>query len=165
MKMFGKIATAGLLYLLTTVLANASDENKEEVAKFEGTWAAVSYVENGHDDGETGGPAEESLIRWVFKGDKVTLLAETEEAALKGSFKLDPKPKTKTIDMVFPPAPDSKKDQTVLGIYEFEGNKLKICYGLDGVKRPTEFKSKPKSSHIMIVFEKLKNEKSLKSAR
>jgi uncharacterized protein (TIGR03067 family) len=136
-------------------LAKAAGEKSEEVANFDGTWGAVSYVENGHGEGETG-PANESGVLWVFKGDKVTWLADVEGASLQGSFKLDPKSKPKTIDFTFPPTPDFKKSTTILGIYEIEGDTLKICYGTDeGVKRPTEFKSKPKTSHVMIVFKKV----------
>ncbi len=150
----------GLLVVVSAILAaagivKAADDDKHEAAKLEGTWAAVSYVDDGQGEGETASVSE-SPVRWVFKGNNVSFLADVAKASAKGSLKLDPAAKPKTIDITFPPAADSKKSQTMLGIYEVERDVLKICYGRDGAKRPAEFKSKPKSSHIMVVFKRVK---------
>lgn len=82
------------------------------------------------------------------------LLADVDEAHIKGSFKLDPTKKPKTIDMTFPAALDAKEDQKVLGIYELEGDTLRLCYGPDRGKRPTELNSKAGSKRSVIVFKR-----------
>ena len=43
------------------------------------------------------------------------------------------------------------------GIYELDGDTLKVCYAIDGGKRPAEFKAKPGSKHVLIVFKRLKD--------
>ena len=129
-------------------------EEKKDADKIQGTWAAVTYVQDGQGEGEKIDP-KESPIRWVFKGNKVTFLADVEEASAKGTFKLDPAKKVKTIDINFPPAAGAKKGQAMLGIYEIENDTLKICYEPDGVVRPTEFKSKAGSKLILIGFKQV----------
>lgn len=129
------------------------DSNKDS-ERIQGTWAAVSYVEDGQYEGERVAP-EKSPVRWVVKEDKVTFLADVEGASAEGSFKLDSGKKPKTIDITFAPAPGTKKDQRILGIYELEGETFKICYAADGGPRPTEFKSKAGSKHVLIVFKQL----------
>src|SRR5712692_8409755 len=124
-----------------------NDEANMEQEKMQGTWAAVSYVENGQEV-----EPKKAWIRWVFKGDKVTFPYAVDEASVSGTFKLDPSKKPKAIDMTFSPAPGEKKDRTMQGIYEMEGDTLKICCGPHGVKRATEFKSKAGTKHIMVVF-------------
>jgi uncharacterized protein (TIGR03067 family) len=148
---FPALVAAGLLVAFG--FANA-DEAKQQAEKFAGTWGAVSYVQDGQGEGEKIAP-QESPVRWVFKGDKVTFLADVEAASAKGSFKLDPSKKPKAIDIVFPAAPGDKKGQTVLGIYELDGDTLKLCYDPDGAKRPAEFKSMAGSKLILVVFKKL----------
>ncbi len=135
---------------LAVVTTRAADAPKD-AEKIQGNWGAVSYVEDGQGAGEKVS-ADESPVRWDIKGDKLTMLADVEGASAKGSFKLDPAKKPKTIDITFPPAPGSKKDQVMLGIYELDGDTLTICYALDGGRRPKEFKSTAGSKNILIVF-------------
>jgi uncharacterized protein (TIGR03067 family) len=146
------LAMVGLL----VAAGPANDEEaKKDAEKMQGTWAAISYVQDGQGEGEKGA-AEDSPIRFVFKGDRITILVDVEEASAKGTFKLDASGKPRTIDMVFPGVPDAKNRQVGLGIYEVDGDTLKLCYGPDGVKRPTEFKSLPKSQHNMFIFKRIK---------
>ncbi len=149
---FPALVAAGLLFAFG--FANA-DEAKQQAEKFKGTWGAISYVQGGQGEEEKTAP-QESPVRWVFKGDNVTFLADVEGASPKGSFKLDPSKKPKAIDIVFPAAPGDKQGQTVLGIYELDGDTLKLCYDPEGTKRPAEFKSKAGSKLILVVFKRLK---------
>ena len=129
-----------------------TDDEGTDIDKIQGMWGAVSYVENGQGGGEIV-DARESAIRFFFEADKFTILASGNAGeSPKGTFKLAPTKKPKSIDMVFSP---SQGEQTTLGIYEFEGSTLKLCYGFERAKRPTEFKSRPGSGHNMIVFERL----------
>src|SRR4051812_11339293 len=79
-------------------------EAKNDSDKIQGTWAAVSYVQDG-EGGDLKVAPERSPIRWIFKKNKVALLdLEDTEPSFTG-FKLDPEKKPKTIDITFPPAP------------------------------------------------------------
>jgi uncharacterized protein (TIGR03067 family) len=72
----------------------------------------------------------------------------------RGTFKLDLSKKPKEIDVVFTEGPE--KGKTSLGIYELEGDVYKVCIGLTGKKRPTEFISKPGSGHVLEVLKRQK---------
>jgi uncharacterized protein (TIGR03067 family) len=142
---------------MTVLLTAAADEEKVGggAAKLEGRWAAVKYVEDGEEADAVAKP-EDSKVRWVFKGDKVTLLADVEEASLKGSFKLGQGPKHKTIDLEFPAPGGGKGKQASPGIYDLEGDTLKMCYATGKAKRPEAFESKAGSKHVLAVFKRLK---------
>jgi len=153
------LACVGLLLTSVTSLPDEpgkKDETKSEMKKFEGMWAGIQYVENGDGEGQKIAP-EESPIHWVFKENKFELLTDVENASEKGTYKLDVEADPKSIDLIFPDANDAKKkEQKILGIYAFEDDTLKICYGVEGEKRPTEFKSEKDSKRILIVFKRLK---------
>ena len=85
-------------------------------------------------------------MRFVFRGDKMTCLYDTESTDFPGTFKLDPTQEPKTIDIVMPPAPGAQAGRMMRGIYEFAGDKLRMCWGQDGVARPKEFKAPPARS-------------------
>ena len=53
---------------------------------------------------------------------------------------------------------ESHQTKPVLGIYEVNGDELKIClrHGLSAGGRPSEFSSKPDTSLILIVFKRAK---------
>ena len=112
--------------------------------KFQGTWAATSYVEDGQGKGETIAP-EQSPVRFIFKGNHVTIPADVEGASAKGAFSLRATTRPREIDLL-----------SMHGIYEFDGaDTLKLCYGPEGLKRPKQFTSEPGSGHIMITFKKM----------
>jgi uncharacterized protein (TIGR03067 family) len=69
-----------------------------------------------------------------------------------GTFKLDPSAMPKTIDSS--PAADPSKP--ILGIYEFEGETLKICNAQPGKSRPSDFEAKAGSGHTLIVWQREK---------
>ena len=146
------LVISGSLFVVGTVQA---DEAKEQIAKVQGIWAAVTYIEDGQGEAKEI-PASESPVRWAFKNDRVTFLADVETASAKGTYKLDPSKKPKTIDISFPPAFGEKMGQTLLGIYEIDGDALKICYSPDGGQRPAEFQSKSGSKVILATFKRLK---------
>jgi uncharacterized protein (TIGR03067 family) len=148
------IAACAATVLLTA--AQADDKKPAgDAAKLEGKWAAVKYVEDGEEADAVAKP-EYSKVRWVFKGDKVTLLAVVEGASLKGSFKLSQGAKHKTIDLEFPAPDGGKGKQASPGIYELDGDTLKVCYATGKAKRPEAFESKAGSVHVLAVFKRLK---------
>lgn len=60
----------------------------------------------------------------------------------------------KTIDMIFTEGPE--KGKTSLGIYELDGDNLKICLGLVGRDRPKEYLTKQNSGHALETLEREK---------
>ena len=93
---------------------------------------------------ETGGkklPADElkGLIV-TFDGDKHTV-KKGDEVIQVGTQKLDPSKSPRTITVTMTEGPN--KGTVMLGIYEIDGDTLKVCFDPQGKKRPTEFKSRP----------------------
>src|SRR4051812_37828170 len=115
----------------------AKDEDK-----IQGTWQMVS--------GEKGGNAAPDkfvqAFRLTFKAEgKITAVSKGEEK--EGTFKVDAAKKPRQIEI-------SIEGKTLEGIYELDGDGLKLCLG-EG-SRPAEFKS-PEGSKTMLMM--LKREK------
>ena len=71
-----------------------------------------------------------------------------------GTQKLDPSKSPKTIDVTMTEGPS--KGTVMLGIYEIDGDTLKVCFDPHGKKRPTEFKSAPGSQTFVNVHKRVK---------
>src|SRR5262245_6850514 len=131
-------------------LADEKADLKKEVRKFQGTWTIESS--------ETGGkklPAGDlkGLIV-TFVGDKHTV-KNGDEVVQVGTQKLDPSRSPKAIDVTMTEGPN--KGAVMLGIYEIDGDTLKVCFDPKGKKRPTEFKSAPGSENFVNVHKRVKN--------
>jgi uncharacterized protein (TIGR03067 family) len=125
-----------------------ADEIKKELKKFEGTWKIVSVEAEG-----------EKLPTDMFKDSKLVLKDDqftfTEgKTVSKGTFKVDPSKKPKTIDIKFTEGPE--KGQTLMGIYEIDGDTYKVCLDPTGKKRPTKFESKKGSGAVVEVLKREK---------
>jgi uncharacterized protein (TIGR03067 family) len=136
----------GIVFLLTA--ADAGEDVKKELAKFEGTWRIVSL------ETEQGKIPEDALkeFRLKIEGDKFTAVENSGE--VHGTFKVDPTKKPKTIDITMKEGP--MKDKTMLGIYELDGDTYKLCGDMQGKNRPTEFTVKPGSGYVLEVLKREK---------
>lgn len=128
---------AGLLVLPTP--AGAADPDQE---KLQGKWTVESFVYNGL-------PVDElkNAVR-QFSGDKYTLTPTSGEE-FNGTIKLDSSQKPKQIDLQL-------SDRTLQGIYEIEGDTLRMSYALEGDERPTELASQPDSGVVLVVHKRAK---------
>jgi uncharacterized protein (TIGR03067 family) len=122
---------------------------EKEVRKFQGTWTFESS--------ETGGkkiPADELKgFILIFEGDKHTV-KKGDEVIQVGTQKINPSKSPKTIDVTMTEGPS--KGKVMLGIYEIDGDTLKVCFDSQGKKRPTEFKSSPDSEYFVNVHKRVK---------
>ncbi|MFL5328779.1 MAG: TIGR03067 domain-containing protein [Gemmataceae bacterium] len=122
------------LILAGALAAPAFADNKKELQALAGKWQATSMEFGGRKSPDD----QVKNITLTIDGDKYTVPI-TAEATDKGTIKLDKKDKLKTMDITGTDGPN--KGKTILAIYELEGDSLKVCYALDGDKRPTEFKA------------------------
>jgi uncharacterized protein (TIGR03067 family) len=121
---------------------------REELARFEGSWQFDSMEAEGK-----AVPLESFKgIRLVLKGDRFTMTEPV--ATYGGTYTVDPIARPKTIDVTFTEGPE--KGKTSYGIYELDGDTYKVCIGLVGKPRPTEFASKPGSGHVLEVLKREK---------
>jgi uncharacterized protein (TIGR03067 family) len=100
-----------------------------------GTWSVVKADEDGKM------PDDLRKAKFVFKdADKLIIKLGDGTKPREVTYKLDPSKKPKQIDITYT---QDGVAETVTGIYERDGGKLKLCVAESEVKeRPTEFKSK-----------------------
>lgn len=134
-----------MLAVAGTIAAQAADdEGKKEREKFKGLWRVTAFETNGKE-------LDADLIKrfeWIFENDKVTVKANAQERT--STFTVDPSKKLKTIDLVW-------KDKTTVGIYDLQGDRLRICLAKEGEKkRPPDFVSKERSDWTLLVLRRQK---------
>jgi uncharacterized protein (TIGR03067 family) len=142
--LFCAIGVAG-----TAAPADDKPDLEKEVKKFQGAWTFESSVVGGKEipAGELKG------LVLTFERDKHTVKFGNEVIQV-GTQKLDPSKSPKAIDVTMTEGPN--KGAVMLGIYEFDGDTLKVCFDPQGKKRPTEFKTAPGSENFVNVHKRVK---------
>jgi uncharacterized protein (TIGR03067 family) len=107
-----------------------------ELEKFEGAWTWEGYTA-------------------TWKGDKHEVY-EGDTLHGKGVFKIDPAKQPKTFDYI--PSEGAHKGDVLLGIYELDGDTLRICHVAASTKkpRPTEFSTDGKGGDVNQVWKRKK---------
>jgi uncharacterized protein (TIGR03067 family) len=123
------------------------DTSKKELKKLEGTWATVSIEAAGQ---KVSDEDEIKTRKLTTKGDKYTLKVGNE--TVQGTIEINPTKKPKTIDVK--PDSGSNKGKTLLGIYELDGDNLKICLALPGRDRPTAFTTAAENGQQLVVYKR-----------
>ncbi len=121
---------------------------RDEQGRLEGSWRFDTMEADGRalpGDGFKG-------IHLVLKGDRFTMVEPN--ATYGGTYTVDPTARPKTIDVMFTEGPE--KGKSSFGIYELDGDTYKVCIGLTGKPRPTEFVSKPGDGHVLEVLKREK---------
>lgn len=131
-------------------ITNAQDTPDETLAKakaaLKGTWQATSFEEGG--DQIPAGIT--SQLKHVFHDEAIIMVVGDKEKLAQ--YKLDPTASPKTIDII-------KKDKVELGIYELEGDTLRICLTKD-LRRPTKFESKSETGrNALVIFKRVVEKK------
>lgn len=121
---------------------------RRELQKFQGTWT----VESQELDGK---PAKsiEIASRTFFCGADVFLVRKGTELLQLGVHKIDPSQSPKTINATI--AKGLYQGETMLGIYEIDGDRLKVCFEIEGQKRPGEFKTAARQGRFLTVYKRI----------
>jgi RNA polymerase sigma factor (sigma-70 family) len=117
-----------------------------------GTWEVLSVESNGR----KGKEGEVTGLTYVFETSGKWKLMKDDDVQAEGTFKIDPSKKPATIDykIVSSIAADSK-GKSSLGIYELNGDKLKVCRTWpDNDQRPEEFEAGSDSKCILTQFKR-----------
>jgi uncharacterized protein (TIGR03067 family) len=125
------------------------DDIKKEFKKLDGTWAVDSFTADGNKQADD----DVKKFRLILEGNKYTLKQE-DTVVSKGTFKIDPAKKPKTIDVT--PTEGDGQGSGMLGIYEIDGDTYRVCYAQAGKDRPTKFASEVGSEHFFFVFKRVK---------
>jgi uncharacterized protein (TIGR03067 family) len=123
------------------------DHAKIDTEALKGTWSMVSLTLSGRELPE----GQVSTASMVVQGNAITTTWAGRDSL--ATFKIDPAVTPRTIDLTFGDGP--LKDQTVKGIYKFDGNQLVMCRAArpEG-ERPGEFTSQAASGRILVVWQK-----------
>ena len=74
--------------------------------------------------------------------------------AKAGTYTLNPKDKLKTVDLI--PNDGPFKGKTFKGIYQLEGDEMKMCFAFPGKERPTSFTTQPESGLVLEFWRRIK---------
>ena len=119
-----------------------------ELGRMQGQWTMAS----GQIDGVAVPPQTAKTSRRVQKGPalKITVAGQLY---LEAKVTLDPSKDPRRIDYDLTAGRGAGKKQ--LGIYAWDGEKLKVCFGEPGGERPTDFTCPAGSGRTMNVWSKV----------
>jgi uncharacterized protein (TIGR03067 family) len=128
----GIVAVSGAVFLATGQAGAGGDKTQDDdLKRMQGDWnVAKITTEDGTD------APEDALkdVKMAIKGDKLLTSIGGEE--MKISIKIDQTKKPKEIDVKF-----EGKDEDSYGIYEIEGDSIRIAVGKSKDMRPKDFKT------------------------
>jgi uncharacterized protein (TIGR03067 family) len=118
------------------------------IEPLQGEWSMVS----GSMDGQ---PFEKSLVK---VGKRITTGNETSvlfgpQVYTKAKFTVDPAKAPKTIDLLH--SHGGAQGQMQYGIYEIDGNTLRLALGSPGQDRPTDYSARPGAGHTVVTWKRL----------
>ena len=119
-----------------------------ELKRFEGTWKFASM----EFDGKSIPEEVTKASRLILKEDRFS--SESGPRKVRGVFEVDPTVSPKTIEVTF--VEGSTPGETLLGIYELEGDTYKVCMGTKGKPRPKAFVSTPGTGDGLQVLKREK---------
>lgn len=147
MKAFYCVTGLSCLFLLAAPLVGgkrsiAARIDDGDQGKLAGKWTVETFEYNGSDVERL-----KDAIR-EFKDGKYSLTLKMGDA-IEGSLKLDSTKTPKQIDL-------DVNGRTLKGIYELDGDTLKMSYNLGAEERPTEFVSKPDTGLVLVIHKRKK---------
>src|SRR5205814_1311594 len=136
------------MFLSLAIVMTLRAEDKPNDAKdIQGTWLPVKAELRG-------APMKDDLLKKIIlklDGGKYEVMAENLD---KGTYTINPAVKPRTIDILGTEGPNVGKK--IPAIYELKGDTLRICYGLGGGPRPTEFTSPSGTQNFLVTYKRKK---------
>jgi uncharacterized protein (TIGR03067 family) len=141
---------AGAAVLLAVSSARAEDKPAEfDPAKLVGDWTITAGEKNGE-------KVDANSIKGTvtFTKDTITIKGDDGMTHVMGYKIVDPKKAPVAIDMTGKEGPATGLNAE--GIVSLEKDTLKLCYGMPGQKRPTEFAAKKDGMTLYFTLTKKK---------
>lgn len=124
------------------------EQPKEDSVRIQGKWVVMSAEAAGMPlKDNIGDTITFEKNKWTIKQDKRG--DRLEEGSESGTFQLDPKKTPKQIDVT---SDRAEVNGAVKGIYELDGDTLKICIGdAPEEERPTKIATDPKRKKLALL--------------
>jgi uncharacterized protein (TIGR03067 family) len=139
------IVVAVVMAATTASPGGPAPANKKDMDKLHGTW----LLHSGTKDGEVAPADEVAKVKIAVEGDKITLWEDRR--AITANVKLNAVAKPPAIDIGI-----RGGKQNIKGIYELDGDTLKLCLALPGNDRPKEFVSQAGSGTRLMTLKREK---------
>lgn len=134
--------------LSIVLAADAADQSEPGL---EGDWSTASFLRGGKPL-----PQEKQFPDRIMTIKDGTFTEKRDgKVAVRGPLKVDASKKPKWIDATFHEGGPGY-GETVLGIYELDGDTLKVCCGAAGDPRPATFESKEGTALRLIIYKRHK---------
>jgi uncharacterized protein (TIGR03067 family) len=128
--------------------AEARKQSKADLEKMQGTWVRVNMELDGNPF-----PLE-GVWTASYSGDVLTLAIDGKVYRTGAIVTLDTRQTPKAVNTWDAEGPF--KDKTLPGIYEIDGDKLRVCFANPGDARPTEFTTKKGTGFLYVEFKREK---------
>jgi uncharacterized protein (TIGR03067 family) len=150
-----RVTTKAQLLIIAAIGVSLAADNPQDPASkkdldgLQGTWKLISAMR----DGEALPKDKVKKTTIVIKDDTFLFPDLAEYATSKeGTIKLDATKKPKQMDAT------STEKEVMLGIYELDGDRYKVCFAPTGKPRPSEFACKPGSGNLLQVWKRKKEQ-------
>jgi uncharacterized protein (TIGR03067 family) len=146
----GAVAIAGYLFLAVGAGIAAGDADAADDAKaIQGTWTPIKAE-------LTGQPMPEAVLKTILlkldgENYEVSVAGKTD----KGTCVQDTTTKPKRLTIKGTEGPNAGK--TFLCIYELNGDTLRVCYDLSGMKTPEEFATAKGTPLYLVTYTRKKD--------
>jgi uncharacterized protein (TIGR03067 family) len=131
-----------------TEKAVPDEASRKELQKFQGTW----IIESQELDGKPA-KTEEIKTRTFFCGADIFVVRKGADMLQLGIHKVDPSKSPRTINATI--SKGLYQGETMLGIYEIKDDRLKVCFDIEGQKRPSEFKTAAKQGRFLATYKRV----------
>lgn len=127
--------------------ADEAESVRRDRERYAGTWKVVSIAADGN---APGGEAREIVV--VNAADGTWRLSVDGRQVSAGTSRIDPLADPKEIDLEI--TEGDGKGSVLLGIYDFDGDRRRLCFrGRDGW-RPRAFEAAAGSGAVLVEFER-----------
>ena len=150
-----RVATKAQFLIIASISVSLAADNPQDPASkkdsdgLQGTWKLVSAMK----DGEALPKDKVKQTTIVIKDDTFSFPDLAEYATSKeGTIKLDATKNPKQMDAT------STEKEVMLGIYELDVDRYKVCFAPTGKPRPSEFASKQGSGNLLQHWKRKKEQ-------
>lgn len=127
------------------------DDAKDDARNLQGSWSLVAVEAKGEKAPEE--QIKKEKVKVIISADKIII--KNVDRAEEFAYKIDSAKKMKTVDVVMVDRQRNGDAQlNIYGIYELNGDSLKVCCSVKKDGRPTAFGTKPDSEDALMIFKR-----------